>query len=48
MIQVAINYLYSIYKDEYSDKLNENLLSLEEFVIRIEENIEQQIREKEF
>jgi len=48
MIQVAINYLYDIYKDIYSDEYNENILSLEEFVEKMEDFVEDQIRAKEF
>ncbi len=48
MIQVSIYYLYDIYKNKYSDELNENLLSLEEFVEKMEDYMEDQIRAKEF
>ena len=46
MVKIDVDYLYDIYKDEYSDELNENLLSKQEFVSYIESIIEDEIRSK--
>lgn len=45
MSNINIDYLYEIYKDEYSD---EELLDKEAFIETIETIIEDQIRAKEF
>lgn len=47
-VNIDIDYLYDIYKDEYSNELNETCLSKEEFAKTIESIIEDKIREKEF